>query len=104
MPEAVTKWKDASGAVHDTFGDCVIGEIACLIGKVGTGDASFATAIARKIVEKAEEIIDQLTFLKERMDENPAEKEQLRKLLGLPEPDRAQDQAVCPCPMEQEAA
>lgn len=84
MPEQVTKWKDASGKVHDTFEDCIVGEIACLIGKVGTGDASFADAIARKILEQAEGITDQLELLKEYMDVNPSLKERVRKKFGPP--------------------
>lgn len=89
MPEQVTKWKDASGAVHDTFEDAIVGEIACLIGKVGGSTASLAPAIARQIVQTADQIVGQLESLRDYWKDHDISTDERRKRVGLPELDKA---------------
>jgi len=65
MPEAVTRWKDDAGQVHDSFEEAVIADIARVLGKIGNGENSLTPAIARKIVSSRHAIMQMLELLPE---------------------------------------
>lgn len=53
----IVAYKDARGTIHETMEGCLAADLELALGKIGNGDSSMTSGIAKAIIERREQIM-----------------------------------------------